>query len=153
MSTPTPGIFVNLWRSCSKLSHSNSFLYFMVCSSEAIFRFLSWKKVVLEHMPILKKVKIITHIGIVLVILYYSIRWRFMNHFFAVILNEAFRSPDYKRFFSFILGCPSDFNFPRPFCPFSPVSTQPYRNGQAKLKSSVYGHPRIKLKMVCSQET
>ena len=49
-----------------------------------------------------------------------------------------------KHFFSFILGCPQDFNFARPFCPFSPVSTQPYQNGQAKLNSC--GHPRIKLK-------
>ena len=45
-------------------------------------------------------------------------------------------------FFSFILGCPQDFNFAQPFHPFSPVSTQPYQNGQAKLKSC--GHPRIK---------
>ena len=27
------------------------------------------------------------------------IRWRFMNRFFAAILNEAFRSPDHKTFF------------------------------------------------------
>ena len=67
-----------------------------------------------------------------------------MNQFFAAILNEAFRSPDHKTFFSFILGCLQDFNFARPFRPFSPVSTQPYQNGQTKLKSS--GHPRIKLK-------
>ena len=68
----------------------------------------------------------------------------FMNHFFEAILNEAFRSPNHKTFFSFILGCPQDFNFAWPFHPFSPVSTQPYQNGWAKLKS--YKHPRIKLK-------
>ena len=49
-----------------------------------------------------------------------------------------------KHFFSFILGCQQDFNFAWPFHPFSPVSTQPYQNGRAKLKSC--GHPRIKLK-------
>ena len=49
-----------------------------------------------------------------------------------------------KHFFSFILGCPQDFNFAWPFCPFGPVSTQPYQNGRTKLKSC--GHPRIKLK-------
>ena len=34
-----------------------------------------------------------------------------------------------KHFFSFILGCPQDFNFAQMFHPFSPVSTQPYQNG------------------------
>ena len=52
--------------------------------------------------------------------------------------------PTTKHFFSFILGCPQDFNFARPFRPFSPVSTKPYQNGRAKLKSC--GHHRIKLK-------
>ena len=52
--------------------------------------------------------------------------------------------PTTKYFFSFILECPHDFNFAWPFCPFSPVLTQPYQNGRAKLKSC--GHPRIKLK-------
>ena len=51
-----------------------------------------------------------------------------------------------KHFFSVILECPQDFNFARPFRPFSPVLTQPYQNGQAKLKSYGHGHPRIKLK-------
>ena len=54
--------------------------------------------------------------------------------------------PTTKHFFSFILGCPQDFNFARPFRPFSPVSTQPYQNGRAKLKS--YRHFRAKLKHV-----
>ena len=31
--------------------------------------------------------------------------------------------PTTKHFSSFILGCPQDFNFPWPFCPFSLVST------------------------------
>ena len=42
--------------------------------------------------------------------------------------------PTAKHFFSFILGCPPDFNFAQPFRPFSPVSTQPYQNGWVKLK-------------------
>ena len=66
--------------------------------------------------------------------------------FFAAILNEAFRSPDNKTFFSFILGCPQDFNLAWPFCPFGSVSTLPYQNGRTKLKSC--GYPRIKLKNV-----
>ena len=52
--------------------------------------------------------------------------------------------PTTKHFFSFILGCPQDLHFARPFRPFSPVSTQPYQNGRAKCKSC--RHPRIKLK-------
>ena len=51
-----------------------------------------------------------------------------------------------KHYFGFILGCPQDFNFARAFRPFSPVSTQPYQNGQAKCKS--YGHFWAKLKHV-----
>ena len=52
--------------------------------------------------------------------------------------------PTTKHFFSFILGYPQDMHFAWPFRPFSPVSTQPYQNGWAKLKSC--RHPRIKLK-------
>ena len=42
----------------------------------------------------------------------YDVLWMV---FFAAILNEAFRSSDHKIFFSFILGCPQDINFARPF--------------------------------------
>ena len=52
--------------------------------------------------------------------------------------------PTTKHFFSFIQGCPPDFNFARPFW-YGWVETG--LNGQndwAKLKSC--GHPRIKLK-------
>ena len=52
--------------------------------------------------------------------------------------------PTTKHFFSFILECPQDLSFAQLFCPFSPVSTQPFQNGQAKLKS--FKHSRIKLK-------
>ena len=52
--------------------------------------------------------------------------------------------PTTKRFLSFILGCLQDMYSAWPFRPFSPVSTQPYQNSQAKLKSC--RHPRIKLK-------
>ena len=54
--------------------------------------------------------------------------------------------PTTKHLFSFILGCPQDFNFARPFW-YGWVETG--LNGQndwAKLKSC--GHPRIKLKNV-----
>ena len=52
--------------------------------------------------------------------------------------------PTTKYFFSFILGCPQDFNFAWPFW-YGWVETGLNRqNGRAKLKS--YGHPRIKLK-------
>ena len=54
--------------------------------------------------------------------------------------------PTTKHFFSFILGCPQDFNFARSFCPFSPVLTQPYQNGQATLNS--YRHFTVKLKYI-----
>ena len=64
--------------------------------------------------------------------------------FLRQFLMKLLGLPTTKHFISFILGCPQDFNFARPFCPFSPVSTQPYQNGRAKLKSC--GHLRIKLK-------
>ena len=68
----------------------------------------------------------------------------FYESFFVAILNEAFRSPDHKTFFSFILGYPQDFNFVRLFwCGWVETGLN-RRNGQAKLKSC--GHPRIKLK-------
>ena len=71
-------------------------------------------------------------------------RWRFMHRFFCGNYQSSFQVSRPQNIFSCILGCPQDFNFARPFHPFSPVSTQPYQNGRAKLKSC--GHPRIKLK-------
>ena len=51
--------------------------------------------------------------------------------------------PTTKHFFSFILGCPQDFNFARPFWYGRVETGLNERNGWAKLKSC--GHPRIKL--------
>ena len=57
----------------------------------------------------------------------------------------AFRSPDHKIFFfSFILGCPQDFHFARPFWYGWVETGLNGQNSRAKLKSG--GHPRIKLK-------
>ena len=60
------------------------------------------------------------------------------------LINEALRSPNHKRCFSFALKYLYDFNFAQPFCPFSPVSTRPCQNWQTNLKS--YGSSREKLK-------
>ena len=49
-----------------------------------------------------------------------------------------------RHFFSFILGCPQDFNFAQPFWYGWVETGLNGQNGWAKLKS--YGHPRIKLK-------
>ena len=66
------------------------------------------------------------------------------SNFFVAILNEAFRSPDHKNFFSFILGCPQDFNFAQPFRYGWVETGLNGQNGWAKLK--LCGHPRTKLK-------
>ena len=65
-------------------------------------------------------------------------------YFSVAILNEAFRSPDHKTFFSLILGCPQDLNFARPFWYGWVETGLNGRNGRAKCKSC--GRPRIKLK-------
>ena len=52
--------------------------------------------------------------------------------------------PTTKHFSSFILGCPQDFYFARPFWYGWVETGLNGQNGQAKLKS--YRHPRIKLK-------
>ena len=55
--------------------------------------------------------------------------------------------PTTKHFFSFILGCPQDFNFARPFWYGWVETALNWQNCWAKLKSC--GHPsRIKLKNV-----
>ena len=60
------------------------------------------------------------------------------------ILNEALGLPTTKHYFNFIVGCPQDFNFGRPFWYGWVETGLKERNGQAKLKSC--GDPRIKLK-------
>ena len=52
--------------------------------------------------------------------------------------------PTTKHFLVLFQDAHRTFNFARLFRPFSLVSTQPYQNDQAKLKSC--GHPRIKIK-------
>ena len=54
--------------------------------------------------------------------------------------------PTTKHFLSFILGCPQDFNFARPFWYGWVETGLNGRNGRAKLKS--YRHFRAKLKHV-----
>ena len=57
---------------------------------------------------------------------------------------ELLGLPTTKHFFSFIVGCPQDFNFDQPFWYGWVETGLNGRNGRAKLKSC--GHPRIKLK-------
>ena len=54
--------------------------------------------------------------------------------------------PTTKHFFSFILGCPQDFNFDRPFWYGWVETGLNGQNGRAKFESC--GHPRIKLKNI-----
>ena len=66
--------------------------------------------------------------------------------FSTPLICYSLRSPNHKICFSFALKCIQNLHFPIHFGQFSPVSTQPHRNGRAWCKS--YGPPREKLKHV-----